>query len=85
VKIPTPYKCDYCLTKKGETNHWWLRDVAHSSTFLLRVWDDGLADADGVEHICSESCASKALSQYMARIQAAPSVALIGEAKGNSA
>jgi hypothetical protein len=25
MKVPCPYKCDYCLNQKGETNHWWLR------------------------------------------------------------
>jgi hypothetical protein len=25
MKLTAPYKCDYCGTLKGETNHWWLR------------------------------------------------------------
>jgi hypothetical protein len=28
-------------------------------------WDQTLADLEGYEHICSESCASKALSKWL--------------------
>ena len=64
MKVRCPYKCDYCLNPKGETNHWWLRpcDV---NQFMLLAWNDLLADQDGHEHICSESCAAKALSRWM--------------------
>jgi len=34
--------------------------------FRLLRWDYHLADMDGYEHICSESCASKALSKWLA-------------------
>jgi hypothetical protein len=66
MKVRCPYKCDYCLNPKGETNHWWLRqrDV---NQFTLLAWNDLLADQDGHEHICSESCAAKALSRWMTR------------------
>ena len=67
MKVRNPYKCDYCLNPKGDTNHWWLRpqDAEH---FVLLAWDDRLADQDGYEHICSESCAAKSLSKWMARL-----------------
>lgn len=64
VKIECPYRCDYCLNLKGETNHWWLRPVNTQHFSLLR-WETTLADTEGYEHICSESCASKALSKWM--------------------
>ena len=58
------YRCDYCSKLKGESNRWWLAqpDGEH---FTLALWDATLADGDGYEHICSESCATKALSKWM--------------------
>jgi hypothetical protein len=64
MKVRCPYKCDYCMNPKGETNHWWLHPQ-ESEQFVLLKWDDTLADGDGYEHICSESCAAKALSKWM--------------------
>jgi hypothetical protein len=66
MKVQWPYRCDYCLNLKGETNHWWLRPNDLDQFRLVR-WDAALADLDGYEHICSESCASKALSQWLAQ------------------
>ena len=60
------FKCDYCDTHKGESNHWWLR-FKRSAAFLLFPWDEVKAQSGDHEHICSESCASKALSVWMAR------------------
>ena len=78
MKLDRPYKCDYCTKLKGDTNHWWMRFAkgvidhaagvtSGSDAFLLVPWNDASADVEGVEHICSESCASKALSKWMAR------------------
>lgn len=64
MKIRFPYKCDYCLNPKGETNHWWLHP-RDPEQFVLLVWDADLADRNEYEHVCSESCASKALSKWM--------------------
>ena len=66
MKVQCPYRCDYCLNLKGQTNHWWLRPQ-DAEQFRLVRWDQQLADAEGYEHICSESCASKALSKWLAR------------------
>ncbi len=66
MRVSCPYRCDYCLTQKGETNHWWLRPI-DAEQFRLLAWDQALADKEGYEHICSESCAAKALSKWMAR------------------
>ena len=68
MKVACPYKCDYCLNQKGETNHWWLRPQ-DSERFTLLAWDEVQAADEGFEHICSESCAAKALSKWMARRQ----------------
>jgi hypothetical protein len=65
MKVQCPYRCDYCFNLKGETNHWWLRPLDAQQFRLLR-WDQQLADLQGYEHICSESCASKSLSQWLA-------------------
>ena len=64
MKVHSPYRCDYCLNLKGETNHWWLR-LPDQEQFTLQRWDAGLANTEGCEHICSESCAAKALSKWM--------------------
>jgi hypothetical protein len=66
MKVQCPYRCDYCFNLKGETNHWWLRPLDAQQFSLLR-WDQQLADLQGYEHICSESCASKALSQWLSQ------------------
>lgn len=70
MKIPQPYRCDYCPKVKGEANHWWLRSFSplDSDLFTLFSWDDASAAEDGVEHICSEQCAVKALSKWLASI-----------------
>lgn len=66
MKVQCPYRCDYCLNLKGQTNHWWLRPQ-DAQQFRLVGWDQELADLEGYEHICSESCASKALSKWLAQ------------------
>jgi len=66
MKVQCPYRCDYCLNLKGETNHWWLRPP-DAEQFRLTPWDQALADVEGYEHICSESCASKALSKWLSK------------------
>lgn len=82
MKLPTPYQCDYCGTIKKESNNWWLLNVNTGVTvtqgvngpsvaaldqFLLLTWHIALVDNDDYEHICSESCAIKALSKWMHR------------------
>ena len=66
MKVRYPYKCDYCVNLKGETNHWWLR-VRDTERFTLLPWHETLAGEEGYEHICSESCAARALSKWMER------------------
>lgn len=72
-KIAT-YKCNYCPTLKQESNHWWLVGEFSVQThegrvafFGLRPWDGSTAQLPDIEHICSESCAHKALAKYMER------------------
>jgi hypothetical protein len=66
MRVQYPYRCDYCLNLKGETNHWWLRPP-DTEQFRLMPWDQSFADLEGYEHICSESCASKALSKWLSK------------------
>jgi hypothetical protein len=79
VLLKQPYRCDYCPHAKGETNHWWMRDLSSAYRFVMVRWNEQFAgaicsdDTPLYEHICSEACASKALSKWMA------------EASGNSA
>lgn len=65
MRVAAPYQCDYCPEKKGLTNHWHLR--IKGAAFMLIPWDELKAEQPEVEHICSESCAIKALSLYMAK------------------
>ena len=71
MKVQFPYRCDYCMNLKGQTNHWWLRPQ-DAEQFRLVRWDQELADQEGHEHICSESCASKALSKWLAQASGHP-------------
>lgn len=76
MKINSPFRCDYCKADKGPANHWWLRPI-NTTQFILRAWDDQGAQVEGIEHICSESCASKALSKWMERQKLEATVAPI--------
>jgi hypothetical protein len=74
------YRCDYCSNLKGESNHWWLRAPGKKpgrKTFMLQCWDGMQADVTGYEHICSESCAAKALSKWMTQGDAHPEVQVL--------
>lgn len=64
MKIST-YKCDACGTQKGATNHWYTL-VTRRNIFELKPWSNDDADSNDAAHICSESCASKALSKWLA-------------------
>lgn len=60
--------CDICGARKGETNHWW-KVVESDECFQLMIppWevDKSIMNRD----YCSESCVSKALSQFMNSIR----------------
>jgi hypothetical protein len=76
MKIDQPYKCNYCDKQKEEANHWFIRLVGASPVlgFNLYRWDEVDPDTTDCEHICSQECASKALSQWMSqRANAGPS------------
>jgi len=64
MRLDNPYLCDYCNNRKRDVNAWWLR--VPSATFVLAPWHDQDAQLDGVEHVCSQSCAVKALAKWMA-------------------
>lgn len=71
MRVPSPYRCDYCGARKQEANHWWLR-VTDYEGFVLWPWSDSAASSANVEHICSQACASKALSRWMENSNAIP-------------
>lgn len=62
MKLPNPFKCDYCGALKGAGNGWWMRQAG--GEFYAFPWDEGLADGPLIEHICSEACLHKALSLW---------------------
>jgi hypothetical protein len=66
MKVPQPYRCDYCDKLKGDSNHWFLRYTFAAAHFWLIPWDDGKAASDDHEHICGQECAAKALAKWMA-------------------
>ena len=73
MKLPSPYICDECGTQKKESNHWWLLTIFECETgdkFEIGPWNEDDVQ-DGVKHLCSESCATKALSKWMASFQSA--------------
>lgn len=83
MKLAAPYRCDYCANTKGEANHWWMRAI-HEPFFALLRWNEetaGNRDRGGnsgivlYEHICSEQCAVKALSKWMATTPQRPTEA----------
>jgi hypothetical protein len=68
MKLPAPYKCDYCGKQKGETNHWWLAlaDLAgECSVFQLTPWSESVANTQKREDICGQECATKAMAKWM--------------------
>ena len=81
MKNASPYKCNVCGKAKEDSNHWWLlfpsnTPDAPGSGFILDRWDDVYADRKDVENICSESCASKALSKWMEKQKVAAAVSV---------
>jgi hypothetical protein len=62
MKLPNPYKCDECGVLKGESNHWW-RARFSKGLFTIRAWGSVTNETKGEFHLCSESCASKAMSR----------------------
>lgn len=77
MKLPSPYICDECGTQKKESNHWWMLARGRSyhtkefrTAYVLLPWEDP-DGADVTAHLCSESCATKALSKWMASLQRA--------------
>jgi hypothetical protein len=73
MKLPSPYRCDYCDKLKGESNHWWLSLAPDSIGalggtvgFVMVPWGEMAALEPNVEHICGQECAAKALAKWMA-------------------
>lgn len=66
------YTCDECGKQKQESNHWF-KLCFTDGYFQFWTWDAAretnleFEEIDGEEqrHICSESCATKALSKWM--------------------
>ena len=71
MKLPEPYKCDYCAATKKDTNHWLLvqfTDAVGNDRFVMSSWDDSSADKPNVKHVCGRSCAAKAQSEFLDKL-----------------
>lgn len=75
MKIET-YQCDMCGRKKGESNHWLkvfsneeIFVISGDLTFNLDHIDDNSGKATDLpgKDICSQECATKCLSEFMAK------------------
>lgn len=76
AKLSNPYQCDIgsCQQVKGESNHWFLipknvvrtifRGVKSDGLTILE-WDKSLAETDEYKYVCSDSCAQKALQEWL--------------------
>lgn len=62
MKLPNPYRCDFCPVTKGENNHWYLVFLAPLD-FNVAPWSEG-PDEGNPKHACSEQCVGKALNQW---------------------
>jgi hypothetical protein len=65
------YKCDGCGKMKGETNHWWLIMIQGAAMQMLPWQMAPNPDAHGsdnarvFQHICSQACAIRLISEWM--------------------
>ena len=72
MKTTPGFECDVCAVPKRDTNHWWKgylvkRDgTDHPAGLLLVAWDV-VVDSDEPMHLCGEACATKKLSEVMAK------------------
>ncbi len=72
MKTKHPFSCDYCGTRKQASNNWCLRDLLLEN-FSIAKWNEakaGVETHDGkpqFEHICSETCAAKALNKWFGK------------------
>jgi hypothetical protein len=67
MKVESPYRCDYCQNIKAATNHWFLRPTLNlePGIFEIFTWDEVLAEKPGIEHVCGQECASRAMAKWM--------------------
>lgn len=64
--------CDVCGKIKQQVNHWWIVYTG-SDSFELAGWDAETAKESGIEALCGQECAAKALSQWMQSQSSPPS------------
>lgn len=63
------YKCDECPAIRKEANHWFKMTII-ANAIIIQRWD--MPELEGIPrnpthdkrlHLCSESCAAKAMSK----------------------
>lgn len=73
-------RCDGCEVVKKQSNHWALAEVLDDSTgkhLFFWAWNDELATAPGILHLCGAGCANKVLSRVFHAWQDVPAMAEI--------
>lgn len=75
MKLAAPYACDApgCPKVKGEANRWWLvwevvAIAGMPDMISVSPWNKN-CDKDSYQHACSESCALKLVSAWMAKAE----------------
>jgi hypothetical protein len=72
MKTTPGFECDVCGTPKRDTNHWWKgylvprQGSLHPAGLLIVAWDV-VVESDAAMHLCGELCATKKLSEVMAK------------------
>jgi hypothetical protein len=79
MKTLPGFKCNGngCSAERTETNHWVIvftgSNVIGIKGFISYPWSDDLANAEGAQHFCGDTCSLKAYADWLSKIRTAPS------------
>ena len=82
MKTAPGYKCDGkgCSAERTETNHWLVvltnPELLGIKGFIAYPWADDIAESKEAVHLCGDTCALKAFSDWLSKIRTAPSAEL---------
>lgn len=79
MKLPTPYQCNGCSAQEVDTSRWWVLiedqkpELSNLPTItIVRFQTQSMRIPPDAMHLCSESCAVKAVSKWMQQNQKVP-------------